>query len=277
MLAAAVYCLSAKNTARIPLFHGRLLHAAFFSLLQGISPELSAYIHDTQRQKAFAISPLSGIQPPKTKMQNHRHPTSLTAHEGDMVFWRISAWNDLLAQSLQAIRPGTPIRIGGLDLSIENCMMSPEEHREAGCLSEEDLIAGCLSVPSIREITFSFRSPVSFRCFDRDFPWPLPEYIFGSLADKWALTERPLPIHRQDIRPLVRDLPPRRWHGQSRTVYLKEDRGTLAFEGEFSFDTSHLAREEQQLLLLLAQFSAFSGVGRLTGHGLGQTRARYLG
>lgn len=181
MLAAAVYRLSAKNTARIPLFHGRLLHAAFFSLLQGLSPELSAYIHDTQRQKAFAISPLSGIQPPKTKMQNHRPPTSLTVHKGDMVFWRISAWNDLLAQSLQGIRS------------------------------------------------------------------------------------------------LVRDLPPRRWHGQSRTVYLKEDRGTLAFEGEFSFDTSHLAREEQQLLLLLAQFSAFSGVGRLTGHGLGQTRARYLG
>ncbi|MBQ7477576.1 MAG: hypothetical protein IJT01_01560 [Selenomonadaceae bacterium] len=70
---------------------------------------------------------------------------------------------------------------------------------------------------------------------------------------------------------------PRRWHGQSCTVYLKEDRGTLAFEGEFSFDTSHLAQEEQQLLLLLAQFSAFSGIGRLTGHGLGQTRARYLG
>ena len=172
MLAAAVYRLSAKNTARIPLFHGRLLHAAFFSLLQGLSPELSAYIHDTQRQKAFAISPLSGIQPPKTKMQNHRPPTSLTVHKGDMVFWRISAWNDLLTQSLQGIRPGTPIRIGSLDLVIENCMLSPEEHQEAGCLSEEDLIAGCLSVPSVREITFSFRSPVSFRCFDRDFPWP---------------------------------------------------------------------------------------------------------
>lgn len=34
MLAAAVYCLSAKNTARIPLFHGRLLHAAFMSHLE---------------------------------------------------------------------------------------------------------------------------------------------------------------------------------------------------------------------------------------------------
>ena len=34
-------------------------------------------------------------------------------------------------------------------------------------------------------------------------------------------------------------------------------------------------KADQRVLLLLAQFANFSGVGRLTGQGLGQTRTRY--
>ena len=269
MLGAAVYRLLAKNTARIPLVHGRLMHAAFFSLLKEISPDFSADIHDTHRQKAFTVSELFDF--PKTS----RHDSSLLIPAGTSLFWRITAWSDSLAQILYAIPPGKMLHIGPLKAVIEKCLLSSEEHPEAGFLAEEDLIAACLSVSGIQEITFSFRSPVSFRCFDQDFPWPLPEYIFGSLMDKWSLTNTPLPIDRKTLRPIAQSLPPRRWHGQSRTIYLKNDRGTLAFEGEFSYGTAHLPVEEQQLLLLLAQFSTFSGVGRLTGQGLGQTRTAY--
>ena len=269
MLGAAVYRLSSKNTAQIPLVHGRLMHAAFFSLLEGIDPALSAYVHDTQQQKAFTVSELFGL--PETA----RRKTGLLVNSDTQFFWRVTAWNNLLTQSIQAISPGTELRIGSLNLVIQACLLSPEEHREAGFLTEEYLMAACFSVPSVQEITFSFRSPVSFRCFDRDFPWPQPEYIFGSLIDKWAMTDCPLSVDRPAVYALSQNLLPRRWHGRSHTVYLKKDRGTLAFDGEFTYGTAHLSTEEQQLLLLLAQFSVFSGVGRLTGHGLGQTRVRY--
>ena len=39
--------------------------------------------------------------------------------------------------------------------------------------------------------------------------------------------------------------------------------------GEFTCRTGHLDEEDQRVLLLLAQFANFSGVGRLTGQGLG--------
>ncbi|MBQ7477823.1 MAG: CRISPR system precrRNA processing endoribonuclease RAMP protein Cas6 [Selenomonadaceae bacterium] len=195
--------------------------------------------------------------------------------EGRMLEWRVTALNEMLVWCLHAIRPGTSVRVGTLSLEIAECCMSPEEHPESGILSEEDLIAVCLAIPHIRDITFSFRSPVSFRYFNRDYPWPMPEYIFGSLADKWLLCDMPLALNRQEICTTANELLPRKWQGRSRTVFLKEDRGVLAFEGEFSYETAHLPQEQQQLLLLLAQFSVFSGVGRLTGHGLGQSRVKY--
>ena len=49
----------------------------------------------------------------------------------------------------------------------------------------------------------------------------------------------------------------------------------LAFSGRFSYDVTALNEEEQHALLLLAQFANFSGVGRLTGQGFGETRAMY--
>ena len=272
MLEAIVYRLRAKNTARIPLVHGRLMHAAFFSLLQEFNPELSAEIHDLQTQKPFTISELQKIR--KSSRMGHTSP-SLKITENTLLDWRVTAWDRRIIDCLQSLRPGFSFRIGSLELEVTDCAMSPAQHPDSGLLRREDLVAGCRFVPKIREITFSFLSPVSFRFFDRDYPWPLPEYVFGSLADKWSIGNPPFPIDRSDLREIARSLSPCRWHGQSRTVYFKADRGTLGFVGEFSYSVAHLPPEEQRLLLLLSKFAVFSGVGRLTGHGLGQVRTRY--
>ncbi len=49
----------------------------------------------------------------------------------------------------------------------------------------------------------------------------------------------------------------------------------LSFSGRFNYDVTALDEEEQHALLLLAQFATFSGVGRLTGQGFGETRVAY--
>jgi len=48
-----------------------------------------------------------------------------------------------------------------------------------------------------------------------------------------------------------------------------------AFTGKFTYNLEKLTPNEQRLFLLLAQFAVFSGVGRLTGQGLGRVQIQY--
>ena len=60
------------------------------------------------------------------------------------------------------------------------------------------------------------------------------------------------------------------WSGSTKSVYLTPKRGINAFTGVFSYNLSAAAPEEQQLLLMLAQFGVFSGCGRMSAQGMGQ-------
>ena len=144
-----------------------------------------------------------------------------------------------------------------------------------GILDENELIAACLRIKAVKRITFQFSSPVSFRFFQDDYPFPLPQLIFGSIVDKWNLTAMPVSFERETVREAAAKLLPESWSGKTRQVYLKKDRGVTGFTGSFTFNISMLPQAEQQMLLLLAQFSQFSGVGRLTGQGLGQTMVTF--
>ena len=269
MIGAAVYRLRARNTAQIPVVHGRLMHAAFFDILQRLNGKLSAVLHDVQSQKPFTVSELF----PCTSLR--RVSKSFLFSEGVEVDWRITALNDPLLRCLQEICPGQTLRVDHVLLEVERCFLSREEHKEAGILREKDLVEACLSVPGVKEVQFEFRSPVSFRYFSEDYPWPLPEYVFGSLADKWKTFHMPLPVGREMVRSVAKEVVPRAWRGGSRTLFLKKDRGILAIEGKFCYSTERLPLEAQRIFLLLARFAEFSGVGRLTGHGLGQTRTEW--
>ncbi|MBR2214459.1 MAG: CRISPR-associated endoribonuclease Cas6 [Selenomonadaceae bacterium] len=267
MLRSVVYALTADNAAVLPRTHGRLMHGAFLTLIKGMSPSLATALHDNQQYKPFTVSELFPFKAQARPIQ---------VAKGASLTWRITAYDTELAEYLTAAKPGTVIRIGNLQCHIAGVFLTPAEHPAAGCGSEEDLLAACLSVNEVAEITFHFLSPVSFRRNDQDFPWPLPSYVFGSLLDKWSLTRFPLPIAREDLAELAQNLTPRRWQGQSHVIYPKAQRGVCAFTGNFSYGLENLNREAQQLFLLLAQFAPFSGVGRLTAQGLGQTQIEFV-
>ena len=108
-----------------------------------------------------------------------------------------------------------------------------------------------------------------------NYPFPLAEFVFGSLADKWNQAGMPAAIDRAAVREAAQGVRLLEWQGESRKVYFSSDRGMLAFQGTFTYELKVLPVEMQQIFLLLAQFAEFSGVGRLTAQGFGAARVNF--
>ena len=268
MIGAIVYRLRAGKPARLPVFHGRLLHGAVFHILHEFSPELAAAVHDGRNSKPFTVSLLKREQ---RKKEQDRHELMIRA--GDIFYWRVTALDEVMLQAFLSLPAGTGLPVGEASFEVEDVIA--DGRWETGMLDEADLIAEALAVPKVQSIAFEFCSPVSFRNYERDYPFPLPELVFGSLADKWLQNELPVDLDRQHIKEMARPLRLLEWEGKSQKVYFAKDRGMLAFTGQFRFETSILPLECQQLFLMLAQFATFAGVGRLTGQGFGRTRVHY--
>ena len=270
MIGAIVYRLRAINAACMPVVHGKLLHGLLFRRLQQFSPELSGFVHDELNIKPFTTSPLRWLGKAPFKRGGNYYVA-----RGSVCLWRVTALHELLIQALLTWEARSELRVGTAQFIVEKVMANPDDAEESGLLDENELIASCLCVPKIRYITLHFISPVSFRSFKDDFPLPKPELIFGSIADKWNQAEMPLNFDKEDIRQIAMQCKLIRWEGKSCKTFFSQKQGVNGFCGTFVFDLSELELPSRQVLLLLAQFSVFSGVGRLTGQGMGQTRVVY--
>lgn len=264
MIGAVLFQLKVVRPGILKETQGRFLHAAFFQMLNSYNEELAASVHANVRFKPFTVSRLIPLVPEKKK-------SSPFVKTGTKFFWRVTALREELLQAVCTVEEGYEVQAGTVTMAVERVIMSRQGHEAAGILDEEELVASCRAVDRVRSITFSFLSPVSFRSFLDDYPFPLPQLIFSSLADKWNLAGMPYAFDREQVREIATRLLPTAWKGQTQQVYLKDDRGVTGFTGEYTFKTDMLPLEDQQMLLILAQFAFFSGVGRLTGQGLGQT------
>ena len=270
MIGAIVYRLRAEDSARMPAVHGKLLHGVLFRKLQQFSSDLSAYVHGEMNIKPFTSAQLQWVGKPPKKQDGNYY-----LQGGEACFWRVTALQEILLQSLLEWETGSVIRIGTAHFLLEKVMANPDEHTESGIMDENELIAACLRVQVIHNITFQFISPVSFRYFQQDMPLPKPELIFGSIADKWNQAEMPICLDKEEIRELAMQCDLIRWEGKSCKTFFSPQHGVNGFTGAFTFDVSKIDLQYRQLLLLLAQYSVFSGVGRLTGQGMGQSRVLF--
>lgn len=269
MIGAVVFELVAENDERVSDAQGRLLHGAIFALLEETDPGLAFRLHDGTNVKPFSIAPLE-LPPGAPKVGRDR-----LLRAGDVVYWRIAALDETVLRALLAVSKGSVVRVGRLRLILRRVIADSGERPDVGVLDEMELIGACLAEESVRSIELRFLTPVAFRVDDSDYPLPIPALVFSSLADKWTAAELPAAIDRNEIRADAERVRPVSWRGETRRVFFGRDRGVTGFVGRFAYDLSALPIEARQVFLLLAQFAVFSGVGRLTGQGLGQTRTTY--
>ena len=267
MIGAVVYLLRAESSASLLAFHGRLMHGAAFSILEKCSEELSAAVHDTMNSKPFTVSLLKRV----TERKEKGH--SFTVKKGELFWWRVTAAHEALLRAFLEVTKGMKVAVGRAQMTVEDVIA--DGSKESGVASETDMIAWALSQERVKSVTFRFISPVSFRNYNRDYPFPLAEFVFGSLADKWNQAGMPAAIDRAAVREAAQGVRLLEWQGESRKVYISSDRGMLAFQGTFTYELKVLPVEMQQIFLLLAQFAEFSGVGHLTAQGFGAARVNF--
>lgn len=253
--------LQAVNTASLPEFPGRLLHAAFFQLLHACSPQLSAAIHDNMQAKPFSISLLTS---PRKKRKQHGRWQFVT---GEQFSWRINALTPEVYAAVSTIQASDSFNIGALAVTVVSVSADTPG---------QNLLPWLNAPEKVREIQFHFHTPVSFRKDKYDYPIPQPALIFASLADKWNSVGMTPVINKEELRILAEQILPRDWQGKTAKVYFAKDRGMLAFTGDFRFALQQLKPEQRTPLLRLAHFACYAGVGRLTTQGFGQTTVDFI-
>ena len=104
MIGAILYRLRAEAPARLPSFHGRLMHGLMFHLLQEHSAELATFLHDELDYKPFTVSLLqeSAGQAYGMEVRRGRDHRELPfcVKEGHTYFWRVTALHEGLLQFL---------------------------------------------------------------------------------------------------------------------------------------------------------------------------------
>lgn len=268
MFGAIVYKLQATQDGILPVSHGRFVHAAVLQLLNTYNKDLAAFEHDSGAMNDFTVAPLNCSGLPVFK-------NGIVFKKQDMAQWRITALNKELLQALLSINLNSIIRVGSISFKVTDIVCDQERNAKTGAIAVTDFVTAIYQLPRMHILTLKFLEPTTFRVQDRDFPFPLPELIFGSLAKRWQIcTNMELPL--EQIKEQARGLlVPINWKGETRRAFLGNKGGVTGFTGTYTFDIHYLDDEMQKIFLLLAEFGVFAGAGRLTGQGLGQMSVAY--
>ena len=263
MIGSVIFKLTAENFGTLNFINGRFMHAAFFQILNATSPELGSFIHDKMNIKPFTVSFLNPVKELPSDEEQWQ------VRRGDRFFWRVTGLNEEILQSILAVKVGYQVQVGNLFLTVKK--ISAEK-----IISVQDLIAEVQNSTTCKNIEFKFLTPVSFRTDNFDAPYPRADLVFPSLADKWTQAQMPIQADKKTLRDLSQDVRLVEWQGRCKKFYFAHDRGTLAFWGKFLYSLDNLPEDVRKLFQLLASFGEFSGVGRLTGQGFGQTQIKFL-
>jgi len=251
--------LRPTHIAALPAWLGRSAQAWYLSQLRDLDPALSAAVHDGSRLRPFTLSSLLAPASGDTIRLHPAHPVRL----------RVTTLHpDVTRLTLNALVPQWLAE--GIDLHGQHLHVTSVDTETTGFA---ELLAAAQSNPALpRRQTFIFRSPTVFnRTGGMTIPLPLPEYVFGSLIDRWSAFA---PVSLDDgLRAFIQQqIAIVDYEGRTRCIALERaNRGQhIGFTGRVTF---HAQSGEQPYLAqwhALGDFAVFSGVGKHTTIGLGQ-------
>ena len=205
-----------------------------------------------------------------TPEQKEKAGRDIAIIPGHIYRWRVCGLNDTVLKILLSLPADAGMRVGKAQLRLVETVA--DGSMDTGVVDEEALIAGALGINAARSLTFQFLTPATFRREDMDYPLPLPELVFGSLAQRWTENEMPLQIDHGRVRDMAWHVKPFHWQGRSVFGYLSKGRGITGFKGTYTYSLEGIDREWQQIFMMLGQYASFAGIGRLTGQGFGRVQ-----
>ncbi|MGB3642606.1 MAG: CRISPR-associated endoribonuclease Cas6, partial [Rivularia sp. (in: cyanobacteria)] len=163
--------LTPKSPIYPQFLTGRHLHALFLTLVSSVDKELGAYLHDSQADKAFTLSPLQIIKNspiPKGVKQGiilqSQHQQMIST--GTSCWWRISLLDDALFGKLTQLwlnlNPQQPWHLGSADLYITSIQGTPQSTQPwANACTYTQLYEQASD--SERIISLNFATPTAWR------------------------------------------------------------------------------------------------------------------
>ncbi len=285
-------------------FSGELVHGAWMEWIRAVSPDISAALHEGNRQRPFTCSSLrfplhsDRMRPAETENKHlHLEPEKqytirVTLLQGELfpLFYHA-----LLQLSTRRDHPF--IRLGKQEFKLEGVTVDPEDRSGwTGSTTFEEMVhnARTLYMRNTAQLELHFESLTSIkRMFASDKVYggytarlPLPHYIFPELARRWQqLAPENLAnmVQRERIEAYIQaegiiiddyDL---RAHVVHFTTHIQKGFiGSCQYllRGPDERPTPEEPLTVRQQIMLLSFVAFYTGIGAKTAMGLGQTWAR---
>lgn len=244
---------------------GRHLHALFLTLVSSVDQSLGDYLHSSEADKAFTLSPLQVKSYKRLQWEYHK-PIAC----GTPCWWRISLLDEnlfgKLTQLWLSLNPNKPWHLGTADLQITSILgTSQSTQLWANACSYEQLYQQASETE--RQIAFSFATPTAFRQGKYDTALPTKESVFKSLLNQWNKYSS-IEIYQLNIEavfPSFFDI---------HTEIIADYRGKfIGCIGEINYRIlGEINPLQIKQINVLADFALYSGVGRKTTMGMGMIR-----
>lgn len=244
---------------------GRHLHALFLTLVSSVDVELGNYLHKSQADKAFTLSPLQISANPQRIIWNHRQFIPV----GTSCWWRISLLDDALFGKLTQLwlnlNPNKPWHLGSADLHITSILGTPQSTQPwANSCSYGQLYEQ--SSETERNFHFTLSTPTAFRYGKYDTTLPTSELFFNSLWRRWNKYSG-LPFDSpgiDSIFPSFFDIS---------TEITQDSRSKfIGCIGKIHYRLLGEVKPEQiKQINTLANYALYSGIGRKTTMGMGMS------
>lgn len=246
---------------------GRAAYALLMRWLSDADPALAERWHDTDGPKPFTCSTLVGAG---------RTGPNVRALTPDETCWlRMTSLDPVVSAALLTRRDDPPpqIELDGLPFQVESLTTDPEQHPWAGTATYEAIASPYLLAreQAPRRLKLALASPTAFRQWDMNMPVPLPDLVFGGLADRWNAFS-PIALSPEVRRYAEECVGLSNFKLRSRAIPMKDGALHVGAVGQASYVAVRYDRYWMGALGLLADFAFYAGVGRLTTAGMGQAR-----
>jgi CRISPR-associated endoribonuclease Cas6 len=266
-LVSLVIIVRPAEALTLPGHLGRAAYALLLRWLDEVDPALAQHWHSEEGPKPFTCSSLVGAK--------HIKSNALSLIPERMYWLRLTSLDPAVSAALIArqAQPPASIELDSVALKVESLTTDPAQHPWAGLATYEQIAAPYLLArqEAPRRIKMNFTSPTAFHQRGMNMPVPLPELVFGGLADRWNAFS-PIAISSEVRRYCEECVALNNFKLRSRAVPMKENSLQIGAVGETSYVAVSYDRYWMGVLGLLADFAFYAGVGRMTATGMGQAR-----
>jgi CRISPR-associated endoribonuclease Cas6 len=235
------------------------LHAWFLNQIQEFDPDLSAYLHDAQQEKAFNISGLSG--------QFTSHSRNLQLQAGKTYQWRVNGLSKRVITGL-----ATWLRQQPRQVELKDAPLAIQQVRVVNPATTYKKLAAAIEPK--RNLSLTFTSPTSFRRKGHHLPLPWPSNVFHSYLRRWNEFSLQTVDQTQFLDWIDNHVVIQRHQLQSEKIAAGKRGSVTGFTGTVTYGLSGRAADNPdyvRLFYVLGHYAPYCGTGHKTTFGLGET------